>query len=182
MRRGVRLAVDVGSVRVGVARCDPDGMLAVPECTLARAADSDGPATDIDQLAELVAEYRAFEVLIGLPLTLAGAEGPAAAAGRGYAEAVARRVAPVGVRLVDERLSTVTAARSMRDAGRKQRRSRPVIDQAAAVVILQAALDAERATGRPPGQPVASTTTARQGGQGDDAGESGAQRAEAPPS
>ena len=99
MRRGVRLAVDVGSVRVGVARCDPDGMLAVPECTLARAADSDVPATDIDQLARLVEEYQAVEVLIGLPLTLAGAEGPAAAAARGYAEAVARRVAPVGVRL-----------------------------------------------------------------------------------
>jgi len=151
MRRGVRLAVDVGSVRVGVARCDPEGLLATPVQTLAR----DGTTgADIEVIARLVREWGAIEVVVGLPLRLGGGEGPAAEAARGYAEAVARRVAPVGVRLVDERLSTVTATRALRDAGRKERRARPVVDQAAAVVFLQAALDAERMSGRAPGQVV----------------------------
>jgi putative Holliday junction resolvase len=115
MRHGVRLAVDVGSVRVGVARCDPEGLLATPVQTLAR----DGTTgADIEVIARLVREWGAIEVVVGLPLRLGGGEGPAAAAARGYAEAVARRVAPVGVRLVDERLSTVTATRALRAAGR----------------------------------------------------------------
>ncbi len=95
-----------------------------------------------------------MEVLVGLPRSLSGDEGAAAQAARKYAEAVARRVAPVDVRLVDERLSTVTAHRALRDAGVRGRRHRPVVDQAAAVVILQSALDAERASGRAPGSLV----------------------------
>ncbi len=150
MRPGVRLAIDVGSVRVGVARCDPAGLLATPLLTLAR--DADG--ADIEEIAGLVLEWDPLEVVVGLPLRLGGDEGPAAQAARGYAVAVARRIGPVGVRLVDERLSTVTATRALRDAGRKQRRARPVVDQAAAVVFLQAALDAERTSGRAPGEVV----------------------------
>ena len=171
MRRGVRLAVDVGTVRVGVARSDPDGVLAVPLETLRREPDhagGDEPTVapgvapgeepqaapgDIEAIARFVTEWDALEVLVGLPLRLGGGEGTAAEAARRYAVAVARRV-PVGVRLVDERLSTVTATRSLRDAGRRQRRARPVVDQAAAVVFLQSALDAERASGRPPGELV----------------------------
>ncbi|MBL8928711.1 MAG: Holliday junction resolvase RuvX [Kineosporiaceae bacterium] len=179
MRRGVRLAVDVGTVRVGIARSDPDGLLAVPECTLTRSSDAPAPGgADLDRIVQLVADHQAIEVVVGLPLSLSGAQGPAAAAARGYAEALSRRV-DVGVRLVDERLSTVTATRSMREAGRKGRRVRPVIDQAAAVVILQAALDAERASGRPPGVPVCPTGV--EGDRGRSAGESGADGAEASP-
>jgi putative Holliday junction resolvase len=154
MRAGVRLGIDVGSVRVGVARCDSEGLLATPELTLTRSeatASGDRPVTDVEEIARLVDRYRVVEVVVGLPLGLSGREGAAARAARGYAEIIARRVAPVGVRLVDERLSTVTATRSLREAGRRSRRARPVVDQAAAVVILQAALDAERAAGRPPG-------------------------------
>jgi putative Holliday junction resolvase len=98
-----------------------------------------------------VREYDALEVVVGLPRTMRGDEGSAADAARRYATAIARRVAPVGVRLVDERLSTVSAHRTLRDAGVRGRRHRPVVDQVAAVVILQSALDAERASGRAPG-------------------------------
>lgn len=151
MRNGVRLGVDVGSVRVGVARSDASGMIAVPVATLARDTQR---RSDLDALSSLVSEHSAVEVVIGLPRSLSGQEGAAARAARAYAVAVARRVAPVPVRLVDERLSTVTATRSLRDAGVKGRRHRPVVDQAAAVVILQSALDAERASGRAPGSLV----------------------------
>jgi putative holliday junction resolvase len=154
MRRGVRVGIDVGSVRVGVAQSDPSGLLATPVVTVRRTADADGKPQGDDGLAQLVAVVRecdALEVIVGLPLGLSGA---AAELARGYAERIAQQVAPVPVRLIDERLSTVTATRALRDAGLKQRRHRPVVDQAAAVVILQSALDAERASGRPPGQLV----------------------------
>lgn len=153
MRAGVRLAIDVGSVRIGIARSDPSGLVATPLRTLQRppgvAEAQDGP--DLDVVADLVRELEVVEVIVGLPLRLAGDEGPAAAAARGYAEAVARRVAPVTVRLVDERLSTVTATRSLRETGRRRQAQRSVVDQVAAVVILQSALDAERASGQAPG-------------------------------
>jgi putative Holliday junction resolvase len=148
VRTGVRLGVDVGSVRVGVARSDAGGLVVVPVETMRR--DTTG-RRDLDRIVELVREYDALEVVVGLPRTMRGDEGSAADAARRYATAIARRVAPVGVRLVDERLSTVSAHRTLRDAGVRGRRHRPVVDQVAAVVILQSALDAERASGRAPG-------------------------------
>jgi len=151
VRPGVRLAVDVGSVRIGVARCDRSGLLATPVETVRRRADGG----DLTRIAALAADCNALEVLVGLPINLSGHEGAACAAARKYAEAIARRVRPVPVRVVDERLSTVTATRALREAGVAGRRHRPVVDQAAAVVILQSALDAERASGRPPGSIVA---------------------------
>ncbi|GAB2917576.1 Holliday junction resolvase RuvX [Streptomyces mayteni] len=150
MRRGRRLAVDVGEARIGVASCDPDGVLATPVETV---PGRDVPAAQ-RRLAALVAEYEPIEVIVGLPRSLAGGEGPAAARVRAFAEETARRVAPVPVRLVDERMSTVTAARAMRDSGVSAKKGRSRIDQAAAVVILQNALESERASGRPPGQCV----------------------------
>ncbi|TDC79334.1 Holliday junction resolvase RuvX [Streptomyces hainanensis] len=150
MRRGRRLAVDVGEARIGVASCDPDGVLATPVETV---PGRDVPAAQ-RRLAALVAEYEPIEVIVGLPRSLAGGEGPAAARVRGFAEETARRVAPVPVRLVDERMSTVTAARAMRASGVSAKKGRSRIDQAAAVVILQNALESERASGRPPGQCV----------------------------
>jgi putative holliday junction resolvase len=166
MRRGVRVGIDVGSVRVGVAQSDPAGLLATPVMTVRRVSDADGgPRGDdgLSQVAEVVRECEALEVIVGLPLGLSGNAGAAAALARGYAERIAQQVAPVPVRLVDERLSTVTATRALRDAGVKQRRHRPVVDQAAAVVILQSALDAERASGRPPGSLVDPATAPRSG-------------------
>lgn len=148
MRTGVRVGVDPGSVRVGVAACDPHGVLAYPLETVKR--DERG-GSDIARLAALVEDCDAIEVVFGLPRSLSGGESTAATVARAYAERVARRVAPVPVRLVDERFSTVVAHRSLRDAGMGGRRRRPVVDQVAAVIILQAALDAERASGDPPG-------------------------------
>jgi putative Holliday junction resolvase len=152
VRRGVRVGVDVGSVRVGVARSDPSGLVATPVETVRRVP---GTAADVDRIAAIVAEEDALEVVVGLPRTLRGEEGSAARAARQYATAIAERVAPIPVRLVDERLSTVSAHRTLRDAGVRGRRHRPVVDQVAAVVILQSALDAEQASGRAPGALVA---------------------------
>lgn len=154
--RGVRLGVDVGTVRVGVASSDPDGILATPVATLARERGT-GPAPgdpDIEALAALVAEYAAVGVVVGLPRSLSGDEGPAAALARAYAAVVAARVAPAWVRLVDERLTSVDAHRALRDSGVAGRQQRAVVDQAAAVLILQTALDTERSTGAPPGERV----------------------------
>ncbi|SDQ47009.1 Holliday junction resolvase RuvX [Quadrisphaera sp. DSM 44207] len=151
MRRGVRLGVDVGSVRVGLALSDVDGLVATPLQTLAR--DARG-GSDVERIAAEAAERDVVEVVVGLPLSLSGREGPAAAAARGYAAAVARRVAPLPVRLVDERLSTVGAHQVLTASGRRGRRHREVVDQVAAVLVLQTALDAERASGRAPGSLV----------------------------
>jgi putative holliday junction resolvase len=146
MRSGVRVAVDVGDARIGVAVCDPDGLLAVPLETVQR-----GPG-DLDRVAEIVSFQTALEVVVGLPTSLSGREGPAAAKVRLYAAEIGQAVAPVPVRLVDERMTTVTAERVLRDRGKKGAKRRAVVDQAAAVVILQHALDSERATGSAPGE------------------------------
>lgn len=151
MRVGVRIGVDVGSVRVGVAASDPRGVLATPVTTLHRDARR---GSDLQALAHLVAEREAAEVLVGLPRTLAGRSGAAADAARSYAAALAGRVAPVPVRLVDERLTTVTATRNLRETGVRGPAARAAVDAAAAVVLLQAALDEERSTGRAPGEAV----------------------------
>lgn len=140
MTRGRRLGVDVGSVRVGVAMSDPDGVLATPLVTVPR--DAEGGA-DLRALAALVAEHEVVEIVVGLPRTLAGREGPAAESARAFAAALAEVVA-VPVALADERLTTVVATRQLRASGRPGRRQRAVVDQAAAVAILQGWLDARR--------------------------------------
>lgn len=150
-RPGVRIGVDVGQARVGVAASDPSGTFAHPVQTLARDAQL---SSDIDALADLVAERGAIEVVVGLPRLLSGEEGEAASTARTYAAGLAVRVAPVGVRLVDERLTTVAAHRRLRDSGVPGRGQRAVVDQAAAVLILQSALDAEAASGTPAGEIV----------------------------
>jgi len=129
-----------------VARSDATGTLAVPLQVL-RGGDLTG-------LAALVQEYEALEVLVGLPITLAGAEGRAAAKARSFATGLQELIEPVPVRLVDERLSTVTALRFMRANGTSAAKGRQRVDAAAAAVIVQTALDAERATGELPGIPL----------------------------
>jgi putative Holliday junction resolvase len=145
-QRGVRLGVDVGKVRIGVAVSDPDGILATPLRTVARAAPSmtGEVAADLRELAEIVGVHGVFEVVVGLPVTLAGREGPAAVEAREYAQALARVIAPVPVRLSDERMSTVVASRRLAERGVRGRRQRAVVDQAAAVEILQSWLDTQR--------------------------------------
>jgi putative holliday junction resolvase len=148
MRQGVRLGVDVGSVRVGVASSDPDGVLASP-LTVVRS----GPG-ELNELAALVTRADAIEVIVGLPVSLSGREGVAAAAARSFAAELAGRLAPIPVRLVDERFTTTQAHEALRRGGKDSRARRDTVDAAAAAVLLQAALDTERATGRPPGQLV----------------------------
>ncbi|HEY0700919.1 MAG TPA: Holliday junction resolvase RuvX [Micromonospora sp.] len=144
--RGVRLGVDVGQARVGVAICDPDGILATPLVTLPRdlAAGGDTVPADIAELARLAIEHDAVELVVGLPVNLAGRHGPAAEHAKEYARRLAEVVAPLSVQLVDERMSTVVASRRLSERGVRGRRQRAVVDQAAAVEILQSWLDARR--------------------------------------
>ena len=139
---GRRLAVDVGSVRVGVALSDPGPTLATPLVTLSR---DEQAGADLDRLTELVAEHEVVEVVVGLPRTLSARHGTAAQAAAAYAEQLAARIDPIPVRLADERLTTVSASRMLSERGVRGKRQRAVVDQAAAVEILQAWLDARAA-------------------------------------
>jgi putative Holliday junction resolvase len=144
--RGVRLGVDVGQARVGVARSDPDGVLATPLVTLRRDLVTQPPSVpaDIAELVALAREHDAVEVVVGLPVNLAGRHGPAAAHVQAYVHRLADALAPVPVRLSDERMSTVLASRRLSERGVRGRRQRAVVDQAAAVEILQSWLDGQR--------------------------------------
>ncbi|MEV6492191.1 Holliday junction resolvase RuvX, partial [Actinoplanes sp. NPDC051633] len=138
--------VDVGKVRVGVALCDPDGILATPLATVSRdmGAAADSVPADIAELSRLVREHEVVQIVVGLPVRLNGAEGPAAIDIRMYADRLASTVDPVPVILADERMSTVVATRRLAERGVRGKRQRAVVDQAAAVEILQSWLDAQR--------------------------------------
>lgn len=140
-RQGRRLGIDVGQVRVGVALSDPAGILATPLKTVRR---DERHRADLAELRGLVAEHEIVEVVVGLPITLAGRTGPAADSARAFGDALAKLIAPVQVVYSDERLTTVSATRMLSDRGVKGRAQRAVVDQAAAVEILQAWLDARR--------------------------------------
>ena len=149
--RGARLGVDVGTVRIGVAASDPDGLIATPVETVSRDLTA---GADLPRIAAIAQDRGVAVIYVGLPRHLSGAESSASAAVRTYSVQLAQAVAPVPVRLVDERMSTVTAHQALYASGRPGRRHRTVVDQAAAVVILQSAMDAERASGRRAGEPV----------------------------
>ncbi|MGI9008575.1 MAG: Holliday junction resolvase RuvX [Streptosporangiaceae bacterium] len=151
MRRGSRLGVDVGSARIGIASCDPHGLLASPLTTVRRGRG------DLAEIARLAAERDVIEIIVGLPTSLSGTAGQAADLARDFAEALAGVVSPVPVRLVDERFTTVIAHAALAQGGRNAKERRTVIDQAAAALLLQGALDAERQTGQPPGEVVGAT-------------------------
>lgn len=151
MRRGVRLGVDVGQARVGLASSDPDGILATPVTTLAR--DRSGRA-DVQHVADEASARDAIEVVVGLPMGLSGREGDAAASARAWAIALKKLIPTIPVRLVDERLTTVDAHRSLHESGLAMREHRARVDQQAAVLILQVVLDSERRTGQPAGELV----------------------------
>lgn len=152
MRSGVRIGLDPGDARVGVAESDPSGILATPVETVQRGKG------DLARIAAIVEERAAIEVVVGLPRSLSGGEGPAAVKVREFARALAEVVQPVPVRLCDERLSTVSAETMLRGQGRKGQKRRTVVDQAAAVVILQSALDTERSSGTVPGETISGNT------------------------
>lgn len=152
MRAGVRLAIDVGSVRIGVARCDSEGRLASPLTMVPRGRG------DLDAIARLVADDNVIEIIAGLPVGLSGREGRAAAGARTFAAWLAERVTPVPVRLVDERFTTVIAHDALRQTGSDARGRRPKVDSAAAALLLQGALDLERSTGQPAGELVGAAT------------------------
>jgi putative Holliday junction resolvase len=138
--RGRRLGIDVGTVRIGVAVCDPDGILATPLETVRRERDG----RHLRRLVKLATEHEAVEVVVGLPRTLADRAGSSAHDAVELADTIAARIAPTPVRLVDERLTTVSAQRSLRDAGIRAKNQRTMVDQVAAVAILQTWLDQRR--------------------------------------
>ncbi len=141
---GRRLGVDVGSVRIGVAISDPDAILATPVETVTRDTRKKADR-HLRRLGALVADNFVVEVVVGLPRTLKDRAGSAVQDALDVADALAKLIAPIPVRLVDERLTTVSAQRSLREAGVRARNQRAVIDQAAAVAILQGWLDQRRA-------------------------------------
>lgn len=151
---GVWVGVDVGSVRVGVAACDAEGLLATPVRTV------DARSGDAATVAEIVAvceSLHAVALVVGLPLGLTGEAGEAARRARSIGSALAVALPTRAVYLVDERLTTVDAHRRLRDSGLAGRRQRAVVDQAAAVLILQGALDHLTATGKPAGERISTT-------------------------
>lgn len=157
VRRGRRLGIDWGDARIGVAVSDPDGLLAVPLDFVPAGKD------ELDRIAHLVIEYEPLELVVGLPRSMNGTEGPAAAKVRAKVAALAEQLdkrfgaeAPA-IRLIDERLSTVSAAKQLRAGGKKAKAQRSLIDSEAAREILGRALDAERSTGTPPGQLLSNT-------------------------
>jgi putative Holliday junction resolvase len=155
LRPGTRLGIDPGDARIGVARSDPSGFLATPVETVRRGqGDLKRIRRILREIAEDAGGPGVVEVVVGLPRSLSGSEGPAALKTRQWATTFATSVAPLPVRLVDERLTTVSAEAMLRDRGTKGAQRRAVVDQAAAVLILQHALDTERATGLPPGELV----------------------------
>ena len=146
MRRGPRLGIDVGTVRVGIARSDPEGLLAVPVSTAQR-------ADALAEIVELVDEFGILEVVVGLPVSLSGGHTASTDDASSFARDLAHAL-EIPVRMIDERLSTVQASASLHASGRNQKKQRGVIDQAAAVILLQHALDSERTQGVEPGHRV----------------------------
>jgi putative pre-16S rRNA nuclease len=138
-REGRVLGLDLGSRRIGVAVSDSGRRVASPITTVARSGDR---AADHRAVAGLVADYEAVGVVVGLPLTLSGEVGPAAAAVNDEVEEM-RSELGIDVELVDERLTTVSAAGALHSGGRRARDQRGVIDQTAAAILLQTWLDRE---------------------------------------
>jgi putative Holliday junction resolvase len=142
MRTGVRLACDVGKARIGIARSDPNGVLAVPLDAVKAGENSALLVRDI------AVEYEAIEIIVGLPISMSGMLGAAAEYTHSWVEKLSE-VTDIPIRLHDERLTTVQAQRGLHEAGRTTKSSRSVIDSASAVVLLQTCLDSERSSGIP---------------------------------
>ncbi|NQD88213.1 Holliday junction resolvase RuvX [Paenarthrobacter sp. CM16] len=163
--RGIKLGVDVGTVRVGVAICDPDGILATPFKTVARDAKKN---SDVRVVVKHAAELPAVQIFVGLPRTMKGEERASADMATAYAELLASELLRTGldipVSLVDERLSTVTAHRNLHEAGMSSKNHRKVVDQVAAAGILQHAIDMQKARGTDVGRRVQAPTQSEKPG------------------
>ncbi|WP_278312997.1 Holliday junction resolvase RuvX [Lolliginicoccus levis] len=145
--RGRRIGIDVGTVRIGIAASDPDGILASPVTTITCKGTDASRSGEIRPILEIIDEYEAVEVIVGLPRTMRGEHGVAARMAVELVEHL-RAGTSIPIRMADERLTTVIAQRDLRLSGKKAKQQRGIIDQAAAVAILQAWLD-ERARNRP---------------------------------
>ena len=138
MERGRRIAFDYGEVRIGVAVSDPDSILCSPLATL-KAMDK----SLVKQISQIFVEVEPVAIYVGRPALLSGNDGVATEKALDFVE-VLRTIARVPIELIDERMSTVSAARNLRDAGRNARDSKDAIDMAAAVAILEFALELEK--------------------------------------
>jgi len=138
MQRGRRIAFDYGDVRIGVAVSDPDSILASPLTTLR--------STDKNLLKEISALFLAIQpvaIFVGKPALLSGKDGAASSKANSFVDQL-KGITDVPIELIDERMSTVSAARNLRDAGRNAKDSKSAIDMAAAVAILEFALEMEK--------------------------------------
>ncbi len=150
MRRGVRLALDLGGVRTGVARCDASGVLASPMAVWQASS-----AVEIQPLlSAALAEDDVLEVIVGLPTNMRGNEALAAERVREVVRELATILTTVPFRLVDERLTTAAARKQLQAAGYSTRTDKALIDAAAATILLEDALEAERRQGVAPGEVV----------------------------
>ena len=137
-KRGRRIAFDYGDVRTGVALCDPDGILASPLPAL-KSQDK----SLFSSISALIDEYLPVRIFVGLPVNMSGTEGGSAEKAKSFADALTERFR-IEVVLIDERLSTGSAARNLRESGKNAKDSKASIDMAAAVSILEFALDLEK--------------------------------------
>lgn len=144
---GVRLGIDVGTVRIGVARCDAAQLLAVPVETV----PNDERA--IARIVHLAGEFGASLVYVGDPVSLRGSDTASTGMARDWAAMFAAE-SGIATHLVDERLTTATATQALRATGRTTRQSRDLVDQAAAIVLLEQALAIEKRSGAPAGNRV----------------------------
>jgi putative Holliday junction resolvase len=149
MRHGVRIAIDFGTARVGIAKSDPSGMLASPY----RVEPYSDDETVAAAISAIASEYEALEIVIGLPVNLSGAVAEAGIRVKDFAHAVVAKT-DIPVRLVDERLTTAAARKQLQAAGYSTRTDKHLIDAAAAVILLEDALEAERRQGIAPGELV----------------------------
>ena len=136
-KRGRRIAFDYGDVRTGVALCDPDGILASPLCVLQTQSKN-----YILEISALLTEYEPITIYVGMPLNMSGSSGESAAKVNTFVDSL-KELTITPIHLVDERLSTVSAQRKLKEAGVSSRDSKQLIDAMAAVAILEQGLLSE---------------------------------------
>ena len=135
--RGRRIAFDYGDVRTGVALCDPDGILASPLCVLETKSKN-----FFEAISALIVEHEPIRIFVGKPLNMSGSSGESAAKVEVFVEQIST-ISELPIQLIDERLSTVSAQKKLKDAGLSARESKQLIDAMAAVAILEQGLLSE---------------------------------------
>ena len=138
MQRGRRIAFDYGDVRIGVAVSDPDSILCSPLTTLQTADKKLGV-----KIQEILQEHEPVQIFVGRPALLSGVDGIASEKAMVFVEQL-KNLTSMPIDLIDERMSTISAARNLRDSGKSAKDSKSSIDMAAAVAILEFALEIEK--------------------------------------